>query len=330
MKYVKKKLIGGIEYYYFNYNIKVRDKINNFSYYLGRILPDNLKESMESFFNKISLSVSKEISSTQNYFFKENIKHIEFSRFNYLLLNHSLFEKELREFRTLFYVLFVLNSNRSEGSKVTQKDVEKIMNKRLKPKSMIGREIINSINAINYSFSSDMKWSAKSIKRIHELLFFDIFPGIAGNYKKVNNVINNSKTTDWTKVSEDMKNLLIWLKKNKKKLYPPELVLEFHWRFEKIHPFEDGNGRVGRIILNALLIELGYAPVIFFSENHSSYCNAINKAILGRKKALAKHYVESVKKSSLAIEKYSKEGKIKGGSSRVGRWEIQKNKIRVW
>ncbi|MBI2638261.1 Fic family protein [Candidatus Peregrinibacteria bacterium] len=42
---------------------------------------------------------------------------------------------------------------------------------------------------------------------------------------------------------------------NKKAYYPPRLALEFHHRFEAIHPFEDGNDRVGRLLFNAFMLQ---------------------------------------------------------------------------
>ena len=78
-----------------------------------------------------------------------------------------------------------------------------------------------------------------------------------------------------------------------------------------------------------MLLEQGYAPVIFFSENHRRYCHAISKARKGNLTSLLKHYVDSVKKTTVAIEKYKKEQTIQGGSSRIGKWEIQKGKIRM-
>jgi len=107
------------------------------------------------------------------------------------------------------------------------------------------------------------------------------------------------------------------------------LALEFYWKFEAIHPFEDGNGRVGRILLNRILLEQGYSPVIFFSENHLAHCNAVSKARKKRMLSLAKHFIESVKKTDRAITKYKNEQKITGGSSKVGQWEISQGKIRV-
>tara|TARA_Y100000310_G_C20648378_1_gene797945 strand:- start:170 stop:1126 length:957 start_codon:yes stop_codon:yes gene_type:complete len=317
MKYIKKKIIKNREYYYFEYYLGLK----TYTKYLGIDLPDNLKERMQQYFQEIaSIVVPK-----TNYF--RNVKVIEKARFRYILQNHELFAKEMRLFKTLFYILFVLNSNRSEGSKVTQADIEKVISRKIKPKTMIEKEIVNSIKAINFAFSDKMKWNAKSIKKIHYYLFHGL-DDFAGQYKKINNVVNNSITTDWQKVPQEIKKLLIWFKKNKK-IYPPQLALEFHWRFEDIHPFLDGNGRVGRILLNSLLVQQGYAPVIYFTENHQAYCNAINKAQHGRKRQLAEHFVLSVQKSEKAIDRYKKTRTIHGGSTQVGRWEIQKGKIRL-
>ena len=320
MKYVKKKLILGKRYYYFEHHLKLNNKQITYTKYLGSDIPSEIKERFKEFFKEIASISSASIKLEDKKYFHAGINSIELARYKYRMLQHELFQNELSLFNTLFYILFVLNSNRSEGSKVTRNDIEEVIKKRIKPKTLIEKEVINSINAINFAFSKKTQLTEKSIKNIHKHLFWNIHQEIAGKYKKVNNIVNNSATTDWRKVHSAMKNLLHWYKENKKKLYPPILALEFHSRFEAIHPFEDGNGRVGRIILNSMLIQQGYAPVIFFTQNHQAYCNAINKAIEGQKKQLAKHFTESIKKTNLAIEQYKSEGVIKVGSSKVGVW----------
>ncbi|MBI5065336.1 Fic family protein [Candidatus Woesearchaeota archaeon] len=320
MKYIKKKVIKGKQYYYFEYPLKTHNKRTTYTKYLGLDIPPDIKERFEAYFREIASITSTSVKPEDKQYFHAGIDSIELARYKYRMLNHELFINELSLFNTFFYILFVLNSNRSEGSKVTRKDIEKVIKKRIEPRTLIEKEVINSINTINFAFSKNMKWNEKAIKNIHKNLFWNIYPEIAGKYKKVNNIVNNSATTDWKKVHSTMKHLLHWYKQNKKKIYPPILALEFHWRFESIHPFEDGNGRVGRIILNSMLVQQGYAPVIFFTQNHHAYCNAINKAIEGLKKQLAKHFTESIKKTNLAIEKYQFEGVIKGGSSKIGVW----------
>lgn len=328
MKYLKKKLIENREYYYFEYNYRLNGRKFTFTRYLGEELPPDIKERLPKYFEEIALVIAaKQNHNDKTYFPPNGIETLEKARFAHRALTHELFSREFSLFKSLFYILFMLNSNRAEGSKVTRPEIEEIISRRIKPKTAIEKEIINSIDAINFALSDKMKWNEKSIKNIHQFLFWNIHPEIAGRYKQVEVVVNNSATTPSKEVKREMKQLLIWLKNNAK-MYPPRLALEFHWRFEAIHPFEDGNGRVGRILLNSLLIKQGYAPVIFFSDNHRAYCQAIAKAIVGNKKPLARHFVDSVKKTEKAIEKYRKEGVLTGGSAQVGRWEIQKGKIR--
>lgn len=231
----------------------------------------------------------------------------------------------------------MLNSNRAEGSRVTRPDIERVLRRRIRPKTMVDREVVNSVNALNFAFSKDFKWNLKSIKTLHRKLFHDIQPDIAGNFKKEDNIAGGNfrglvtQTTPWREVPREMKRLLGWFKdERKKQVYPPITALRFHFRFEAIHPFLEGNGRVGRILLNAFLIENSFMPVIFFSQNHRSYCNAISKARQDHEMNLAKHFVDHLVKTHRAIENYKKEGVIKGGSPQIGRWEIQRGNIRIY
>ena len=61
----------------------------------------------------------------------------------------------------------------------------------------------------------------------------------------------------------------------------PEHLAEVHCRFEQIHPFLDGNGRTGRLLLNLILVRLGYPPAIVYKRERSRYLNALQKADRG-------------------------------------------------
>jgi hypothetical protein len=54
-----------------------------------------------------------------------------------------------------------------------------------------------------------------------------------------------------------------------------------HARFEQIHPFLDGNGRVGRLVLNLLLVRLGHPPAIIYKRERSQYLRALRRADQG-------------------------------------------------
>ncbi|MDA2922820.1 Fic family protein [Patescibacteria group bacterium AH-259-L07] len=336
MKYIRKKLIKGNKYYYFEYPLfsARTGKRTSFSRYIGTSIPKNIKERMKDFFDEVAdISIRNAGKVITDYFLYTGITSIEKYRFLHHCLSHELFKKEFTLFRNLFYILFVLNSNRAEGSRVTRLNIERVLQRRLvKPQTMIDREIINSVSAINFAFSKEMKWNEKSIKLVHKKLFHDIDPDMAGRYKRQDNVAPGDKpTTSPEEVSKEMKGLLAWFGQERRRgLYPSILALKFYWKFEAIHPFQDGNGRAGRILLNALLIENAFMPVIFFSQNHRTHCNAIARAREGYEQKLAKHFVYQIKKTKQNIEAYKRKGIIRGGSRHVGKWEYQKGQIRIY
>lgn len=67
------------------------------------------------------------------------------------------------------------------------------------------------------------------------------------------------------------------VQQSKQALHPLERALIFHNRFEHIHPFTDGNGRVGRLILNWMLLQDIYGVILFKNRNRVAYFNALDK-----------------------------------------------------
>lgn len=74
----------------------------------------------------------------------------------------------------------------------------------------------------------------------------------------------------------------------------PERLARVHTDFEKIHPFLDGNGRSGRLLLNLLLVRLGYPPAIVFKNERTKYLNAMRKADKGDYGPLAEMLTRAV------------------------------------
>ena len=82
------------------------------------------------------------------------------------------------------------------------------------------------------------------------------------------------------KVPDLMKEFLHWLR-NEKNLHPVELASEAHYRLVTIHPFVDGNGRTARLLMNLILLMLGYPPAIIRKRDRLSYISSLETAQLG-------------------------------------------------
>ena len=89
-----------------------------------------------------------------------------------------------------------------------------------------------------------------------------------GEYKKLPNEVGGMDTTLPEEVSKEIKNLLAWY--NAIENVTLEDIIEFHVRFEKIHPFQDGNGRVGRLIMFKECLKNNIVPFII-DENHKLF-----------------------------------------------------------
>ena len=83
---------------------------------------------------------------------------------------------------------------------------------------------------------------------------------VVGDYKKVPNEVGGMATPPPEKVASKMKSLLLSYKSTENKTL--EDILEFHVQFERIHPFQDGNGRVGRLIMFKECLKHNIVPFI--------------------------------------------------------------------
>lgn len=96
-----------------------------------------------------------------------------------------------------------------------------------------------------------------------------------GDYKRVENEVGGMPTALPEEVSRKMKELLTWYKSNDKKTLDD--LLEFHYQFEKIHPFQDGNGRVGRLILFKECLKHDIVPFIISDDMKLFYYRGLHE-----------------------------------------------------
>lgn len=167
------------------------------------------------------------------------------------------------------------NSNHIEGSKLTQDETRYIFEtKTIDSKDSVNvNDIIETVNHFkcidlvidiaNYKLNESM------IKQLHYVLknnTIDSFDNnfMVGNYKLKENMVGGNNTCKPENVSKEMKKLLN--EYNLKKNIKIEDIIEFHYKFEKIHPFQDGNGRVGRLIMLKECLKYNYVPILITDD----------------------------------------------------------------
>ncbi|MBR2741578.1 Fic family protein [Candidatus Saccharibacteria bacterium] len=166
------------------------------------------------------------------------------------------------------------NSNYIEGSRLTEDQTRYIFETNtigaLKKYQGIRVddvvETVNHFRCIDYIIeNANRKLSERMIKKLHFILkngtsdsLVDWFA--VGDYKKLPNEVGGQETTAPDKVAEEMRKLL--KKYRARKVLDLHDLLAFHYEFEKIHPFQDGNGRVGRLVLFKECLRLNIVPFI--------------------------------------------------------------------
>ena len=213
-------------------------------------------------------------------FSKTEMQKLELTKIKYKNLIRRLSKEQVKDIFDRFTVNFTYNSNAIEGNSLTLKDVRIVINENSSVKGKDLREIYetrNSRKVVDLILNKKFDVSEKNIVKMHKMLMKDI--DVRAGYKQLPNVIQSMgreiQTTKPENVKKEMDSLISWYYGNKNEIHPLELAVIFHGKFEKIHPFEDGNGRVGRFLINIILIKNGYPPIIIRKSVRNAYMSCL-------------------------------------------------------
>lgn len=180
--------------------------------------------------------------------------------------------------------LLAYNSNKIEGSTLTEEQTASLFDTGILPKTddYYRAKDVEEMNGHFLMFNKmldtlDVDLDQKIIKSFHFELKSGVFEDRAngyaiGDYKKRPNMIGIHQTTLPSQVPEAMTELLNWYHAQDISL---ETLAEFHARYEIIHPFQDGNGRTGRIILFRECLRHDISPFIIEDANRPEYLEAL-------------------------------------------------------
>ena len=200
------------------------------------------------------------------------------------ILETLLEEKKIKLKGSLYHLTqinFSYNSNHIEGSKLTEEQTQFIYetNSFISNKEKVVsiddiNETVNHFKCFDYILENVGILDENLIKTLHKILknntsdsqkeWFKV-----GDYKLKANFIGNKKTTSPSNVSKEMKKLLD--EYNSKSKITFDDIVDFHYKFEAIHPFQDGNGRVGRLIMFKECLRNDIIPFIIDEEHKLFY-----------------------------------------------------------
>ena len=182
---------------------------------------------------------------------------------------------------------YTFESNKIEGNTLTLKETDFVINEGLTISGKSMREHLEALNhqdAIAYIkelIHKEFAINERELLNIHNLILRGILPEDAGKYRTVQVMIKGSEYMPPQPfvVKQEMEELILWYKRNYKKVHPIVLAAEMHERLVTIHPFIDGNGRTSRLLMNLILLQHGYviANIKGTFESRMKYYNALEK-----------------------------------------------------
>ena len=194
-----------------------------------------------------------------------------------------LTQGEVERLREEFMVEFTYNSNAIEGNTLTLKETAMA----LEGMTIDQKPLKDHMEAIGHRdafmfvldiASKEMPLSESIIKQIHSLVLIDR-PEDKGVFRKIPVRIMGAYTEPVQPylIEPKLTALLLENEQRKETMNPIERIARFHLEFEGIHPFIDGNGRTGRLILNLDLIRNGYSPVNVKFTDRKKYYDAFDE-----------------------------------------------------
>ncbi len=286
------KKIKGKEYLYLVTSIRNGKKvIQKTVKYIGPKKPV-LKEDFECM--KISANnkdwVLNEFKDELSYKDHQKLNNVSTKYRKYLEnLDNMSREKENEKFLSAF----IASSNAIEGSTMNPKETYDFLFNDIVPKNHSKKELFMASNLLDA-----WKYLEKQVKELPTKKdLFELHHRInkniesdetLGKFKKVQNYIGDVHTTSYLFSEERIVKLLHWIKKAFTKIDDFEVTFQSHAQFEIIHPFIDGNGRVGRLLINWLLIMKGKMPLAIKPNKRNEYISALENSRRGKIEAICR------------------------------------------
>ena len=275
MRIIKRRK-GHSEYFYLQHSFRKDGKVVTKELYLGKEIPSNVEELKGRLAHRAHEVLYEKLEEIRSDFQKE-----------WRRIPRSAKEKELHEIA----IAFTYNTNAIEGSTITLEEARLILEDKVAPSKPIRdiRETESHAAVFLQMLRTNENLSNKLLLKWHGDIFRETKPDIAGQYRTFPVRVGPYIAPDWQKVKKLMSQLVAFV--NESNLNPVEVAARAHYTFEKTHPFGDGNGRVGRLLMNYALWRKGYPMLIIEYKKRKSYYKALERTEEGFANYFIRRYI---------------------------------------
>ena len=302
-----------VKYHYLSENIRIgKNKWKKIRLYMGKgNLPEHeisrtiskikkqliakVEEARKLYDPLLSLLTKKEIIEL------EKIKHV------YQKSKQKIPKSVWQNYYESFITEFTYDTNAIEGSSVTLQETGLILFDKIVPEGRTiteVREVENHKDTFDFMLNYNGGITKRFVLQLHKKLMHNILWKYAGKFRDVQVAIRG---VDFLppppeEVEGEFKTLMKWHGVNKDKYHPVVIAAYFHAAFESIHPFRDGNGRTGRLLLNFILHKRGFPMIDIKNKDRMEYYNSLEEAQKnGNLKPLAKLIAGYIKENEMSI-----------------------------
>jgi Fic family protein len=285
--HIEKRKVKNKTKYYLSHSFREGSKVHKIRKFLGSDLSENMLKERKSKAESLILEEINRYKLIKDPLrFNISEKEIEFIKSLEKKIPLKISHSHLSESKwQAFSELFTYNTNAIEGSELNSAEVKEVLEEDNWPKDKSRNDIAEAYGvneAIKYIRNVKEHLSLNLIKDIHKIVFKNS-KSYAGQLRKTGEevVVKNKigeilhEGAPQSRVEHLLRELVKWYEKNKKKYPPLLLAAVVHDQFENIHPFRDGNGRVGRILLNNILIKHNMPPINIDMKNRGEYYESL-------------------------------------------------------
>ena len=192
-------------------------------------------------------------------------------------------------YKQRFGMRYIHGTTSIEGNTLSLQQVRDLIEFDVTPQAKSKREVFEVSNfekVLEYRTTYKGKVTLTFIKKLHELIIRETGEAEPGSFRHNDRIMivgYDFPLCPSLLIEEQLQQIINeYYTKIKGSYHPFEQAVLFHLHFETIHPFDDGNGRVGREIFNYMITKEGYPPMLFLGEERETYLSALNHGNAGR------------------------------------------------